>query len=80
MSIDTAEKRANVAWLIPTGPPTVTPNASADIEWRQQAGWGYGGIAASEAVFIYPAPALAVTYRTQTAAVTYGPTTGKVNA
>ena len=44
MSIDTAEKRASVAWLLPTGPPTVTPNSAQDQEWRQEAGWGYSGI------------------------------------
>lgn len=45
MAIDTAEKRRGVAGLY-TGfyPVAVTPNASKDIEWRQQAGWGYSGI------------------------------------
>lgn len=45
MPIDTAEKRRNVSGLAfaPFG-PGVTPNASHDVEWRQQAGWGYSGI------------------------------------
>jgi len=49
MAIDTAEKRRNVAGLL-TGvlPVAVTPNASKDAEWRQQAGWGYSGISVGE--------------------------------
>lgn len=45
MAIDTAEKRRNIAGLY-TGfhPVAVNPNASKDVEWRQQAGWGYSGI------------------------------------
>ncbi len=47
MAIDTAEKRRSAAgvgfWVVGPG---VTPNASQDAEWRQQAGWGYSGIAA----------------------------------
>ncbi len=50
MAIDTAEKRKSAAgvgfWVVGPG---VTPNASRDAEWRQQAGWGYSGIAAGEA-------------------------------
>jgi hypothetical protein len=51
MAIDTAEKRRSVAGLPfhPLG-VGVTPNASKDIEWRQQAGWGYSGIAATVVV------------------------------
>lgn len=47
MAIDTAERRRNVAgvgYWIGLG---VTPNASKDVEWRQQVGWGYSGIAPS---------------------------------
>lgn len=46
MAIDTAEKRksagavAGYAWIA----PGVTPNAAADLAWRQQAGWGYSGV------------------------------------
>lgn len=29
--------------------PSVTPNASKDQEWRQQAGWTYSGILAATA-------------------------------
>lgn len=50
MAIDSAEKRRNVAnipWW--AGGVGVTPNASKDAEWRQQAGWGYSGIAAGGA-------------------------------
>ena len=51
MAIDTAEKRRNVSGLL-TGvlPCAVTPNASKDVEWRQEAGWGYSGILPSGAV------------------------------
>lgn len=42
----TAETRKNVAgmFLLPVG---VTNNAAKDAEWRAQAGWGYGAIAAA---------------------------------
>lgn len=46
MAIDTPEKRRSAAgvgfFLVGPG---VTPNASKDIEWRVQAGWGYSGLA-----------------------------------
>lgn len=45
MAIDSAEKRksaANVSFW--AGGVGVTPNSSMDVEWRQQAGWGYSGI------------------------------------
>ena len=47
MAIDSAEKRRNLVGLI-TGlqPVGVTPNVAKDAEWRQEAGWGYMGIAA----------------------------------
>lgn len=47
--IDTAEKRRAVAGIaaFPLG-PSVTPNVAKDAEWRQQAAWGYSGIAADE--------------------------------
>lgn len=46
MAIDTAEKRRSVAGIpgVPFG-PNVTPNASKDVEWRQQVAWSYSGIA-----------------------------------
>lgn len=48
MAIDTAEKRksASNTSLYPLG-PGVTPNATQDQEWRQQAGYGYSGILAT---------------------------------
>ena len=33
-----------IVTILPVG-PGVTPNGSKDQEWRQQAGWGYSGIA-----------------------------------
>lgn len=56
MAIDSAEKRksvAGVAFFIFLG---VTPNVGKDAEWRQQAGWGYSGIAATEVVEITAVP------------------------
>lgn len=53
MAIDTAEKRRCVAHIarfyIGAG---VTPNASPDQEWRQQAGRGYCGILADAMVAV----------------------------
>lgn len=51
MAIDTAEKRRSASGVpfLPLG-PGVTPNAAADLEWRQQAGWGYSGILVTEPV------------------------------
>ena len=53
MAIDSAEKRKSAAgvgfWIFGPG---VTPNASKDAEWRQQAGWGYSGIAAGAPVVV----------------------------
>ncbi len=47
MAIDTAEKRRSAAHVGSRRGPGVTPNALKDAEWRQQAGWGYSGIAVS---------------------------------
>lgn len=44
MAIDSAEKRKSLAGILPFLPVGVTPNASKDQEWRQEAGWGYPGI------------------------------------
>jgi len=44
MAIDTAEKRRSAAAVLFPTLPGVTPNASKDQEWRQQAAWGYSGI------------------------------------
>ena len=43
--INTAEKRRSVSG-IPLLMPGVTPNASKDQEWRQEAGWSYSGVLA----------------------------------
>lgn len=55
MAMDTAEKRRSAAGVpfLPLG-PGVTPNSGKDQEWRQQAGWGYSGIAAEAEVFSLP--------------------------
>lgn len=56
MAIDTAEKRRSVAGIpfwIGLG---VTPNVAKDAEWRQQAGWGYSGIAAGGAPVVSGLP------------------------
>lgn len=47
MAIDTAEKRRSAASFRRL--PGVTPNASKDQEWRQQAARRYSGILAGEA-------------------------------
>jgi len=44
VALDTREKRASVVSLNPGAPPSPTPNAAMDQEWRQQSGWGYSGI------------------------------------
>src|SRR3990167_5652407 len=51
MAIDSAEKRKSVSAIsfYPLG-PGVTPNSSKDAEWRQEAGYGYPGIAATAVV------------------------------
>ena len=52
MAIDTAMKRKSVAGLLGyfTGGPGVTNDATPGIEWRQQVGYGYSGIAAGAPV------------------------------
>lgn len=46
MAIDTAQDRRSVAGvhLQPAG-PGVTPDATPGLEWRQEAGYGYSGVA-----------------------------------
>ncbi len=49
MAIDDREKRQSVvAVSFYYYAPSVTPNSSKDQEWRQQAGYGYSGIAVGE--------------------------------
>ena len=54
MAIDTAERRRSAAgvgfWVVGPG---VTPNSGKDAEWRQQAGWGYSGIAVVWGVSVF---------------------------
>jgi hypothetical protein len=48
MAIDTAEKRRSAAGTsFRLSAPGVTPTVAKDLEWRQQAGWGYSGIPTS---------------------------------
>lgn len=63
MAIDSAEKRLSISG-IPIFLPGVTPNASQDQEWRQEAGWSYLGIAAAEPVQVVGSIALALPVRT----------------
>ena len=44
MAIDTAEKRKAVAGIPFHLFLGVTPNVAKDVEWRQEAAWGYPGI------------------------------------
>ena len=50
MAIDSKEKRASVSGINMINGPGVTPNASKDAEWRQEAGYSYSGIAAETPV------------------------------
>jgi hypothetical protein len=48
IAIDSAEKRRSIAHIARRWSGAgVTPNASQDVNWRQEAGRGYPGIAAS---------------------------------
>lgn len=48
MAIDSAEKRRSIVGIWTSFMPVgVTPNVSRDVEWRQESGWGYPGIAPS---------------------------------
>ena len=53
MAIDTAAKRRAISGiytgLVAVG---VTPSAIPDAAWRQQAGWGYSGIAVNPPVVV----------------------------
>lgn len=71
MAIDNAEKRRSAASVLFVGwLPGVTPNASKDAEWRQQAAWSYSGISATP-------PAVAAPERGETL---YGSRIGKMAA
>lgn len=49
MAIDTAQKRRSISG-IPMLIPGVTPTATPDAAWRQEAGWSYSGILATGAL------------------------------
>ena len=53
MAIDSAEKRRSISG-IGLITPGVTPNASKDQEWRQEACWSYSGILVTIAVYVTP--------------------------
>ena len=44
MALNSREKRASAVSLYPGAPPSPTPLASPDQQWRQEVGWGYAGI------------------------------------
>lgn len=44
MPLDNPERRASAVSLTQSAPPTPTPNAGMDQEWRQESGWGYAAI------------------------------------
>ncbi len=50
VAVDSAEKRRSLSGIQASLMPGVTPNASKDAEWRQEAGWGYPGISAGTPV------------------------------
>ena len=53
MAIDTREKRQAVASIsFYWAGVNVTPNATLDVEWRQEVGWGYPGIAPAAPVVV----------------------------
>lgn len=60
MAIDTAAKRRSVSAIL-TGIVSVgvTPSATHNEAWRQDAGWGYRGIP------VNPAPPVAAVYENQ---------------
>ena len=64
MAIDTAEKRKSASGIQVSLVVGVTPNASQDAEWRQEAGWGYPGIAASAPASASPSLAAHITEAT----------------
>lgn len=53
MAIDTAEKRRSVAGILGyLWGPGVTPSASHDADWRQEAGYGYVGVPVAVAAVV----------------------------
>ncbi len=64
MPLDNRERRASAVSLNPGAPPSPTPNAAMDQEWRQESGWGYAAILIGEAVPPPPPPVPPVVRRT----------------
>lgn len=64
MAIDNREKRQSVIGINMWLAPSPTANASKDKEWRQQAGYGYSGIAAGAAAPSNGYPIINLYYRT----------------
>ena len=61
MAIDSAEKRKSAVGIsLYASGPGVTPNASPDQEWRQEAGYSYSGIAAASPAGGLPPGSLAL--------------------
>lgn len=56
MPLDSQERRASAVSLNPGAPPSVTPNALNDQEWRQESGWGYAAILVGPPVVPVPIP------------------------
>jgi hypothetical protein len=50
MPLDSPENRASAVSLTQSAPPTPTPNAAMDQEWRQESGWGYAALLVGEPV------------------------------
>ena len=73
MAIDSAEKRRSVAGIPFFLGLGVTPNASQDQEWRQQADWSYSGILADVPSVPVSAPAGVYRPRSGVASTDYRP-------
>lgn len=54
MALDNREKRASVVSTNPGAPPSPTPLAAMDQEWRQAGGWAYSGILVGVSYVIPP--------------------------
>ena len=60
MALDTRERRASAVSLNPGAPPSPTPLAIPDQEWRQESGWGYAAILVGAPVVPAPPPPIPV--------------------
>jgi hypothetical protein len=52
MALDTREKRQAASAIGFYWAPTPTPNVATDVAWRQEAAWGYPGIAPDAPVVV----------------------------